>query len=341
MLKIQLPPCQKLSIERNHWEYFENTHFDSLKKVVNGTSEYKDIFEWILDESNDYKRIKNIIMGSPSILRSIISEARNRYPKIYSEDFYFKEKERLKEQGECFPLRSKMRKATVNKFKDETIGFIDMFPEFERFKSIFITKPNQTNIKKALKSIENERKRLKKELNQKETKLKSYQDNFNKEFFKIFDYEKFSKQKTGWSAYELVFKLNLTTCPYCNRAFTSILKTETGKTRPSLDHFYPKSIYPFLALSLYNLIPCCHVCNSSFKKDDDFYINEHIHPYENGFEENGKFSIDLIADKDGNYSLTQIAGEDAKNRFDIKLAINKDASDTIKTQIDNSNCIFR
>lgn len=28
-----------------------------------------------------------------------------------------------------------------------------------------------------------------------------------------------------------------------------------------LDHFYPKSIYPILGASLYNLIPCCHVCN--------------------------------------------------------------------------------
>ena len=36
---------------------------------------------------------------------------------------------------------------------------------------------------------------------------------------------------------------------------------KTGNLRPELDHFYPKSIYPFLAMSFYNLIPSCPICN--------------------------------------------------------------------------------
>ena len=33
----------------------------------------------------------------------------------------------------------------------------------------------------------------------------------------------------------------------------------------TLDHVLCKSKNPFSALSLYNLVPCCHICNSKFK----------------------------------------------------------------------------
>jgi len=53
---------------------------------------------------------------------------------------------------------------------------------------------------------------------------------------------------------------NFSTCFYCNKDFiTNFDKTSTFQ----LDHFYDKSTYPYLALSLYNLIPSCSTCNSS------------------------------------------------------------------------------
>ena len=39
-----------------------------------------------------------------------------------------------------------------------------------------------------------------------------------------------------------------------------------------LDHFYPKSEYPYLALSFYNLIPVCSVCNK-IKLDNKMKVN--------------------------------------------------------------------
>lgn len=57
----------------------------------------------------------------------------------------------------------------------------------------------------------------------------------------------------------LIDAVGLKTCPYCNRAY--IYRISRGQINPVLDHFYPKSIYPILGVSLYNLIPCCHVCN--------------------------------------------------------------------------------
>ncbi|MDC7243622.1 MAG: HNH endonuclease domain-containing protein, partial [Sphaerochaetaceae bacterium] len=54
--------------------------------------------------------------------------------------------------------------------------------------------------------------------------------------------------------------------PYCNRNYTFVIDEESEKIRAEIDHFYPKSIYPFLAMSFYNLIPSCSICNHT-KKD--------------------------------------------------------------------------
>ena len=64
-----------------------------------------------------------------------------------------------------------------------------------------------------------------------------------------------------YGAYSFVQTLDLKTCPYCNRNYTFVVNKTDGKLRPEIDHFYPKSIYPFLAMSFYNLIPSCSICN--------------------------------------------------------------------------------
>lgn len=57
-----------------------------------------------------------------------------------------------------------------------------------------------------------------------------------------------------------------------------------------LDHYYDKGKYPYLALSFYNLIPSCNICNSKFKTTIDFKEIPHLHPYEDSFNEKAKFS---------------------------------------------------
>lgn len=86
--------------------------------------------------------------------------------------------------------------------------------------------------------------------------------------YKIFREDIFEKEYKNWGertqeygAYYFVEKLGLKTCPYCNRNYTFVVDEENGKLRPEIDHFYPKSLYPFLAMSFYNLIPSCQICN--------------------------------------------------------------------------------
>lgn len=73
-------------------------------------------------------------------------------------------------------------------------------------------------------------------------------------------YEK--KLDKGWISKHL----DLDYCPYCGNeevAFTEFVHPANGKTllKPELDHFLPKSIYPFFAVSIFNLIPSCDKCN--------------------------------------------------------------------------------
>lgn len=80
--------------------------------------------------------------------------------------------------------------------------------------------------------------------------------------------------------------LNLSVCPYCNRQY--IFGADNNrKVGAQFDHFYSKSKYPYLALSFYNLIPCCPTCNNAKGKEQI-----EINPYIEGFEKNGKFAID-------------------------------------------------
>lgn len=41
----------------------------------------------------------------------------------------------------------------------------------------------------------------------------------------------------------------------------------------TLDHLLPQKNYPYLSLSLFNLVPSCYSCNSKFKKEKDFFID--------------------------------------------------------------------
>jgi hypothetical protein len=75
----------------------------------------------------------------------------------------------------------------------------------------------------------------------------------------------------------------LNVCPACDDP-----KPDTVDVTPTddVDHFLPKSIYPFLALHPYNLVPICGTCNSSCKlakdpldhTDDDPFLHS-FHPY--------------------------------------------------------------
>ncbi|MRS16969.1 hypothetical protein GJV06_18980 [Enterobacteriaceae bacterium RIT691] len=98
-------------------------------------------------------------------------------------------------------------------------------------------------------------------------------------FQNIFDYKKLST-KFG---YELVKASGLRVCPYCN---AETIRTIDGikKHRPDIDHFLPKSKYPFFAASIFNFIPAGSACNRSFKGSVDV-LTGYIHPLITGIDD--------------------------------------------------------
>lgn len=96
----------------------------------------------------------------------------------------------------------------------------------------------------------------------------------------LFKYEGgFERKSSSYSTYDLAKNLNVNTCLYCNRIYTKTVLNPYKITRPEFDHWYPKSTYPLLALSFYNLIPSCHICNSSVKSTTLMTTSEFLHPY--------------------------------------------------------------
>lgn len=102
----------------------------------------------------------------------------------------------------------------------------------------------------------------------------------------------YKKFRSSDEACEILKIINANVCPYCNRQYTFTAWKGKIKVTPQFDHFYPKSLYPYLAISVYNLIPSCPLCNmgkSSSAPDNILY------PYEEDFDsKNINFKIEGI-----------------------------------------------
>lgn len=132
-----------------------------------------------------------------------------------------------------------------------------------------------------------------------------------------------------YNAYHLAEKLDIPTCIYCNRIYTKTVINDSGKkvTRPTFDHWFPKSKYPLLALSFYNLIPSCSVCNSGVKGSTAFELSTHFHPYYKSpdkelkytFSYNHKdydeFSFKIITDDKDDFSERSIKAFELEDIF--------------------------
>lgn len=155
----------------------------------------------------------------------------------------------------------------------------------------------------------------------------------------IFSYSDFSdksKKADVWDAY--MFAKGIIrgrTCPYCNQNFTFVIEDnkEDGRKicRPSIDHFYPQHEYPYLALSLYNMVPCCEVCNMRLKQMKKMRL-EILNPYEFDMDEafRFEFQFDMLDEKKGITMRMNLFNEDYiktfqeyKKTFHLELLYNE------------------
>lgn len=98
---------------------------------------------------------------------------------------------------------------------------------------------------------------------------------------------------------EIVNQLGIKVCPYCNSQFIFTIDYYDGEASDKVlcqfDHFYAKADYPYLAVSLYNLIPCCNTCNHSKGKKTEPPLNFYL----SSFHKQVKFSTPI----DKNYDI--------------------------------------
>ena len=129
------------------------------------------------------------------------------------------------------------------------------------------------------------------------------------------------------------------TCVYCNRQYAFNIVRDGGKNndnriaRPDLDHWFPKSLFPLMSLSYYNLIPSCSVCNSSAKTDEIWMLSSHIHPYltkpdephfkfryKKGINSNWDIDFDGLAGKEKNTVESLCLQEAYQAHSDLEVA---------------------
>jgi 5-methylcytosine-specific restriction endonuclease McrA len=145
----------------------------------------------------------------------------------------------------------------------------------------------------------------------------------NKEEFKELlalynTYENFSKE---WNN-KIVDTVGTRTCLYCNREYIINYTDQTEtKTTAELDHFYPRSLYPFLSISFFNLIPSCKTCNSKLKGDKDTFKEEILYPYQESLNDNAKFKL----------KIEKVSFLNDKSKFTLNLEVkNKKSKESKK-----------
>ncbi len=73
------------------------------------------------------------------------------------------------------------------------------------------------------------------------------------------------------------------TCYYCNIDAINVFNNFKGESKNgfTLDHVFDKATYPYLALSLYNFVPSCYVCNSKLKRSQQI---DNVSPTSTSFD---------------------------------------------------------
>jgi hypothetical protein len=150
---------------------------------------------------------------------------------------------------------------------------------------------------------------------------------FSKNLLTAFCYKEFRQTML----LDLAKQMNIKVCPYCNSQYTLFIENNERNIKLAdfqFDHFFPKSKYPYLSISFYNLIPSCSICNLR-KAHTDFTLESYVHPYLDSFSDYFKFDI-----KDSQAIKLLMANKISSDMIDIVLT-NKD-----NIKVNNHNKVF-
>lgn len=140
---------------------------------------------------------------------------------------------------------------------------------------------------------------------------------FGEELIEIYGYGNRFRDNVNrglWLAQQLN-QLNYKACPYCNAQYTIITTKESDRliAKFQFDHFFPKSRYPYLSISLYNLIPSCANCNVT-KSAKELSLDKHHHPYFMSIGDYAKFKLKYDPDP-SKVTVNNIKNQDFEIQF--------------------------
>lgn len=136
---------------------------------------------------------------------------------------------------------------------------------------------------------------------------------------------------SGWDALKLMQALDVSVCPYCNAETVCAVEIKNKKgirikvVRSAFDHFFCRKFFPYLGLSLFNLVPSCSRCNTSLKGRRVMYPDLAMSPYQDSMGEYAEFVIesgDIASVSEESPKGTLMLGLDYKNVHKLKAAKN-------------------
>jgi len=213
-----------------------------------------------------------------------------------------------------------MLKIKYNSFSEDSYYETIANRKMQKYKNITFESYYNKYVKRKLSNYS-----LKEIQNSIGTKYKS-KSNLIKQFF---NYDKKVKTKTSLFQKQISKfieqNIEVHSCYYCNIEYINKFEASNGEIKNSftLDHMIDKATYPFLALSLYNLIPSCYTCNTKVKGKNEI---KNLSPSDNNFDfdEKVKFKTFLTNENlqiDKNNDIELFLKEDFSNKFDKYIEI--------------------
>lgn len=366
MIKIDVNNIRNWEkIKEKHSEWYKINILPNIRRVYNKL--YKKDLNAFVENSKDCKNKllfkkykehkkneKDFIKKYLNILERIIKKGKNfviEEKEKFDEDLFDKSfLENLKKDSVWYkenilPNICKACNELSNKSEKDSIKYLNILKKIKEGEKDFIVE------KKSVKEFE------KLDINKEylPQNLLFYKEYLPDELFKYANlYGEGQKidEKETWSRHKLLSLMGIEICPYCQRNYISnytekndkkceeednkeveenkVEENNDEKTTATLDHFNPKADYPFLALSLYNFVPSCQVCNSIFKKDAD--TRDSIYPYEEGFDELG---VKFKTSKEVIYEILGEKNFDFSVEIDCKNIEDKEKENKVKNSIKN------
>lgn len=326
MIKIDVDERIWKNVKKGHSEWYEEKILPNIEKACKFLESKKNKGNLIKEYLELLNKIKE--KGKNFVIEEIKENFEDRKKE---KEFYENLKKDFKEHSEwckenILPDIKKACKFLESKKNEESLikEYLDLLNKIKEKKKIFVVKKN------SVKNYENLK--IKKEyLPQNLLFYEEYLPD------KLFNYEKLKNDNKKWSRHKLLSLMKIEVCPYCQRNYISSYEENNDnkpeenndkKTTATLDHFYPKADYPFLALSLYNFIPSCYVCNTVFKNGKEVQI----YPYEEGFDELG---VKFKTSKEVIYKILGEKNSDFSVEIDCKNIEDKEKKDKVENSIGN------